>query len=378
MSFTTSLLWLFLLLTSATPSFAQGRNDYIPQPGKFPPPDSGRYIAGELVTADPVNRRGVLRVDGDPNHYEREQLHSFAMLPYGMLWYNGAPAELRDIPVGTHVHGYFFLPPVGEEQTVSPPQGQGKYAFPQNHAILLEDDFSFYQRRGQSWKVVSLDTVKGKIQLISAGQAARDGLSGPRTFDIDSSTRVWKDRLLVELVEIAPDQTVQINLTWAAATAQGEFGVGDIWLDEASRKAATELQRRRHVKYERVRWLPGWIDHVEANDYGGGIVTITLFGGMDPSLYEELKANKEKGFGVAAAEKTLRTWFHRADKKIGQVVEWKETENPPLGSSGIQMRLKFAELLDGYRPGRIVRLKCDTWTFITVPFEERVKSLDER
>ena len=99
---------------------------------------------------------------------------------------------------------------------------------------------------------------------------------------------------------------------------------------------------------------------------------------MDPSLYDDLKANKDKGFGVAAAEKTLRTWAHRADKKIGQVLEWKEIANPPLGSSGIQIRLKFTELLDGYRPGRIVRVKSDSWLFITVPPEERMKSLDER
>ena len=372
------ILLLLAVLISAAPSFAQNKNDYVPQPGQFPPPDSGRYIAGELIGVDPVNRRGLLRIDGDPNRYEVEVLHPFAMLPYGMLWYNGAPAELRDIPIGTHLHGYFFLPPQGEDATLPPSRGQAKYALPQNHAILLEDDFSFYQRRGQAWKVVSLDLTKGKIQVISTGQAAKDGLNGLRTFDIDSSARVWKERKLVELADIAPEQIVQFNLTYAPGFAEGEHSVSEIWLDEESRKASTELQRRRHIKYQRIRWLPGWIDHVEHNDFGGGIVTLTLFGGMDPSLYDDLRATKEKGFGVAAAEKTLRTWFHRADKKIGQVVEWKEIENPPLGSSGIQLRLKFTELLEGYRPGRIIRLKCDSWLFITVPPEERVKSLDER
>ena len=81
---------------------------------------------------------------------------------------------------------------------------------------------------------------------------------------------------------------------------------------------------------------------------------------------------------MATADKTLRTWFHRADKKIGQVLEWKETPNPPPGSSGIQVRLKFTELLDGYRPGCCVRVKCDTWIFVTMPPEERLKSLDDQ
>ena len=99
---------------------------------------------------------------------------------------------------------------------------------------------------------------------------------------------------------------------------------------------------------------------------------------MDRSLYDDLKTTQDKGYGVAVAEKTLRTWFHRSDKKIGQVLDWKETPNPPPGSSGIQVRMKFAELLDGYRPGRIVRVKCDSWKFVTIPTEERVKSLEDR
>ncbi len=112
--------------------------------------------------------------------------------------------------------------------------------------------------------------------------------------------------------------------------------------------------------------------------FGGGTMTLTLFGGLDPTLYAELKATQDKGFGVAVAEKTLRTWYHRGDKKIGQVLEWKESPNPPPGSSGIQIHMKFAELLDGYRPGRCVRVKCDSWLFITVPTEERLKTLEEQ
>ena len=107
-------------------------------------------------------------------------------------------------------------------------------------------------------------------------------------------------------------------------------------------------------------------------------MTITLFGGMDPSLYGELQATQEKGCGVAVSEQTLRTWFHRADKKIGDVLEWKEIEHPPPGSSGIQIRLKFTELLDGYRPGRIVRVKCHDWIFVTMPPEDRIKSLEDQ
>jgi ribosome modulation factor len=355
--------------------------DHIPQPGQFPPPGSGHYLSGELVLLDPARRRGALRLDGNEPHdrYQSGALHSFALLPYAMCWFNGAPAELRDLPIGTHVHGYFFLPPPGEERTIPPlPKGQEKYEVKYNHALSLEDDFSFYQRRGQAWKVVSVDEAKGKLNVAPTGTMAKDGINKPYIFDIDNVTRVWRGRTLVELKDIAPDTTVQLNLTWSQGWRDKEFTVSDLWLDDAARAAATELQRRRHVLYQRQRWVPGWIDAVENFDFGGGLLTLTLFGPMDRSLYDDLKTSQDKGFGVAVAEKDLRTWFHRSDKKIGKVVEWKETPNPPPGSSGIQVRMKFTELLDGYRPGRIVRVKSELWKFVTIPTEERVKSLEDR
>ena len=373
----TSAVLACVLLCFVARSFAE---DHVPQPGKFPPPNSGTYIAGELVLIDPVNRRGGLRLDGnDGERYHGGPLHYFAMLPYGMISFNGAPAELKDIPIGTHVHGHFHLPPVGEEATIPPlPKDMAKYEIKHNHAVSLEDDFSFYQRRGQSWKVVSIDVNKGKINVMPVGELVKDGINTPYTFDIDDLTKVWKGRSLFDLSEIKPEQVVQFNLGWSPGWRDREFGVLEMWLDEESRKFATDLQRRRHVKYQKQRWLPGWIDSVEDNDFGGGIVTLTLFGGMDPSLYAELKATQDKGFGVAVAEKSLRTWFHRSDKKIGQVMEWKESPNPPPGSSGIQLRMKFTELLDGYRPGRCVRVKCHDWLFVTMPSEERVKTIEEQ
>lgn len=354
---------------------AQETKDLVLQPGKFPPPNSGVYLAGELVLIDPINRRGGLRLHGDNG----EPLHYFAMLPYGEIWFHGAPAELRDIPIGTHVHGYFYLPPSGEEATIPPlPKDQAQFQVKHNHALSLEDDVSFYQRRSQGWSVVSIDAAKGKINVSPTGEKVKEGINTPYTFDINEVTRVWKARKLVDLAEIAAAQAVRFNLSWSQGWRDKEFTVAEIWLDDESQKFAAELQRRRHLRYQRQHWLPGWIDQVEDNDFGGGTVTLTLFGGMDPSLYAELKATQEKGFGVAVAEKTLRTWFHRSDKKIGQVLEWKEIPSPPPGSSGIQIRLKFTELLDGYRPGRSVRVKCHDWIFVTMPSEERVKSVEEQ
>ena len=55
-----------------------------------------------------------------------------------------------------------------------------------------------------------------------------------------------------------------------------EFGVSDVWIDKESQAAATERQRRIHIRYQRNRWLAGWVDHVEHLGGSKGIVTITL------------------------------------------------------------------------------------------------------
>lgn len=343
--------------------------------GEFPA-NPGTYLAGELVTVDAINRRGGLRVDGDfvTGRYHKAPPHEFALLPYGMVYYHGAPAELRDIPLGTHLHGSFYLPPKGEEATIPPtkalPKFGSKYRF--NHAALLEDDFSFFQRRGWQWKVVDLDRAKGRLAVAAVGPA--DGVEFEREhrFWIDDTARVWQGRELVDWEAIATGQILQANLTWSPEWPNREFGVSDLWIDDESRARATERQRRSHVRYRKYRWLAGRIDHVEHLGGSAGIVTITLFGGMDRSLYDEVRQKQAQGLFVAAAEPTLRTYWQDQDGQQGAVCDVKDIADPPLGSSGIQIRWQTQHLLDGFRPTRIVRLRCHDWPNVKLPAEERL------
>jgi hypothetical protein len=377
---------LILSGSSARAAESLAENDEILQVGKFPA-QPGNYLAGELVTVDAINRRGGLRLDGDFNddRYDKAQPHEFAMLPYGMIYYHGAPAELRDIPLGTHLNGSFYLPSAGEEKTIPPTLGPPQYGSKYNHAVLLEDDFSFYSRRGQEWKVVSIDKKAltgrqdgypsyqpGRLKVVAVGKNAENGLNGEHTLWINESARVWSGRTLLDWDALAKDQVVQLNLTWCPDWSVREFGVSDVWIDKESQAAATEMQRRIHVRYQRNRWLPGWIDHVEHETGGRGIVTITLFGGMDESLYDEIKA-KDRPLSVAAAENTLRTYWKDHDCMSGGIIDIKLIENPPLGSSGIEIRWKAGALLDGFRPGRIVRLNKDGWPKVKNPPEERLR-----
>ena len=345
--------------------------DHVPKPGVFPPEGVGIHLDGDLVVSDPINRRGALRKGRhSPRHY-------FAMLPYGMVWYHGAPADVRDIPPETHMHGRFLLPMKGEEETIPPVSEIERKRNPlsgHNHVILLEDDVSFYSRQGRSWKVLGTEQGGGpaprlKLSVEPVGPDIEGGINKPVLLDIDASTRVWKDSKMVGIDQLAPGQQVQVNLTWGPFDS---LATTDIWLDGASLAAFKEVQRQRHLRLIRSRFLPGWVDAVKNNDTGGGEVTVTFFGSMDPSLYtdiRDMKGGKRKP-RICNAETTLRTWgYHQEYASPGNILEWKETKNPPPGSSGFQIRLKVSQMLDGFRPGRVVRVK-GPWTYVLIPHDE--------
>ncbi|MBM81664.1 MAG: hypothetical protein CMJ78_13880 [Planctomycetaceae bacterium] len=339
--------------------------NYVPKPGVFPPAGAGVQMDGDLMVSDGINRRGALR----KGQYTRR--HYFAMLPYGIVRYHGAPADIRDLPIGTHMHGRFTLPMEGEEKTI-PVRNY-------NHAILLEDDVSFYSRQGRSWKVVGIEQGGGpaprlKLSVEPIGPEIEGGINKPALFDIDDATRIWQDSRLVKRDQIKPGQEVHVNLTWGPFDT---LATTDVWLDEKSLETCKELQRQKHLRLIRSRFLPGWIDAVKNNDAGGGEITVTFFGGMDPSLYSDIRGMKGRPPRICNAENTLRTWtYHQETASPANILEWKETKNPPLGSSGHQVRFKVKQMLDGFRAGKIVRAK-GPWTYVLLPFDEHIKNAAE-
>lgn len=109
-------------------------------------------------------------------------------------------------------------------------------------------------------------------------------------------------------------------------------------------------------------------------------MTLTLFGGMDSSLYDAARAQAKPGGGasVAAAEWTLRSWWQEHDSRNGPVLDFKDVPDPPPGSSGLQLRVQFTRLLEGYRAGRIIRFRPNGFLNVKLPPEERVNSFDDR
>ena len=350
--------------------------------GKFPPANSAHAISGELISVDHLERRFHLRVDRDDSQqagFMDLPLDSI-MLPYGSIYYHGAPAALQDIPLGTHLHGLYYLKAADDKSSPLASAYRrvtSKAAF--KRCFRLEDDFSHDARQKQMWKIDAVNLAEKKLTatLHRAGVA----VGKPKLFDLLASTRVQMKNGGGTLKSLAAGQTVQINITWA--TLYGPGRILEIWLDEPSRQLATAQQLERHRDQVRDHGLPGWVSAV---DDEAQIVTVTFFDGVDPKLFAELTGINEdphgwpfsrreddpkapKG-GIAVARESLMTYDPVNDRKGGNILAIGKTPIEP-GNSGVQIKVKCCMLLEGHRPGRIVRFYPATWKVVALPHEEQ-------
>ncbi len=350
--------------------------------GEFPPENSAHAISGELIQVDHLERRFQLRVDRNDSQqagFMDLPLDS-VMLPYGAISYHGAPAALQDIPLGTHLHGAYYLKDADDKS----PSPNSAYKRITNEAafkrcLRLEDDFSFFARQKQSWKIETVN-LAGK-KLSATLQSDGKDIGQPKLFDLLASTRVRVGNGSGTFESLAVEQTVQFNITWA--TLYGPGRVLEIWLDEPSRQLATAQQLDRHRDEVRDHGLPGWIDAV---DDDAQIVTITFFDGVDPKLFAELTGINEEPHGwpfskreddpkapkggIAVARECLMTYDPVNDRKGGNILAINKVPVVP-GGSGVQIKVKCCMLLEGHRPGRIVRFYPATWKVNALPHEEQ-------
>jgi hypothetical protein len=410
-----TLVGFLLLLTPAiseepsTKDKEQRTDPFRPDAGQFPPLERAHSYRGELVFVDHANRRGSIRVQGSGMFF-RNDPHPFAMLPYGIVRYHGAPADLRQIPLGTVMHVRAFLPP---DPTISPVpvlpvdnkskdgnHNRGAGIFPaENHVLLLEDEPSHCLREGKVWKLKEVD-IKDNAGVIVASLEPKEGADGEvseETMTFDAATHIWRGReclgvedLIAEGIWPAEDQksldgqVVLLGITWKP-TPDGvftRFHISDIWLDDTAIERAAHHQTETHKAFIRSRWMPAWIDAVEYGKFGRAIVTATLFGGMDDTLYADFK--KDVPAMMNAVENTLKHTHgaygpaHMASR--GSILDVTMTDgDAPLGSSGIQIRFETDLIIEGIRPGRVVRVRPDNWPLVQVPREEYLSdSIEER
>ncbi|MEZ5385799.1 MAG: hypothetical protein R3F13_09810 [Prosthecobacter sp.] len=370
-----------------------------PEAGKFPPLEKAHSYRGELVFVDHANRRGSLRVEGQGTYY-RNAPHPFAMLPYGIVRYHGAPADLRDIPLGTVLHVRAFLPPdpkisavpvlpIDNRTKTAGYSGKG-IAPAENHVLLLEDEPSHCQREGLIWKLKEVQ-IKNREGMITASCGPKQGTKGnaeAEEMSFDAATRIWRGRECLGIDDLIAegawpaegkkkldDQGVLLGVTWKP-TPGGvftRFHISDIWLDDDAMQRAARNQTETHKAFIRSRWMPAWVDAVEYGKFYRATVTATLFGGMDTSLYADFKKNASASMN--AAENTLKHAggnygpAHMASK--GTILDiTKAAGEAPLGSSGIQIRCETDLIIEGIRPGRIIRIRPAGWPEVNLPREE--------
>jgi len=383
-----------------------------PEAGKFPPIEKAHTYQGELAFIDHANRRGSLRVQG-PGIFRSTEPNPFAMLPYGMVRYRGAPADLRDLPLGTFLHVTAFLPPDPKLSSVPvlPVDNRNRDAnhrrgvgvFPaENHVMLLEDEPSYCRRIGKSWKLKQVDLRQGSGMIVATLEPkAGDPKAPAQKFTIDAATRVWRGRELLSIEDLLADvsrpaesdkalagQSVLLGLTWKPCP-DGIFQrlhISDLWLDDLSIQRAAKAQTEAHKTFVRSRWVPGWVDSVEYGKFGRATVTVTLFGGMDPTLYADFQQGGQAYLN--GAENTLK--YNESGSAgptqmaaRGPIVEVRRPAGEiPTGSSGLQIRFETDLITEGIRPTKIVRMRPASWPDVHLPREEYINgnagNLEER
>ncbi len=382
-----------------------------PEAGKFPPLEQAHSYRGELVFVDHANRRGSIRVQST-GIFRFSAPRPFAMLPYGIVRYHGAPADLRDIPLGTMLHVRAFLPPdpktsavpvLPVNNRVKASNGGPGTAPAENHVILLEDEPSRCQREAMVWRLneVVIKNHEGTILASRGLKQGGDSQAVEETLTFDAATRVWRGREYLRIEHLITDgiwpaegkkslggQSVMLGITWKPTPGGvfARFHISDIWLDDAAMQNAAQQQTETHKAFMRGRWLPGWIDAVEYGKFGRATVTATLFGGMDPALYADFKP------GIAALMNGVENTLKHAEGGTagptqmaarGKLLDATQVPGKaPLGSSGIQIRFETDLITEGLRPTRIVRVRPAAWPDVHVPREEYLSdgaaSLDER
>ena len=373
-----------------------------PKPNEFAPLDRAHAYRGELVFVDRANRRGSLRIDG-AGRFRFAGPSPFALLPYAVVRYHGAPADLRDIPLGTLLHVWAFLPPdprisavpvlpVNNRTRKLGYAGTGT-APAENHVLLMEDEISYCWRTNQIWRLKEIVVANNQGSIVAA-RTPREASQRQRsaeyvTMTFDAATRIWRGRECLSVHDliaegtwpaggqkIADGQAVQLGIVWKP-TPSGvftRFHISDIWLDEPAMLRAARTQAETHKTFMRSRWIPARVDRIEYGEFGSAKVTATLFGGMDESLYADFR--KKRRVMVAPSENTLKHWASGTAGTVqmaskGPLIDVVRTQgNIPLGSSGIQIQMETDLVTEGIRPGRVVRVRPESWPNLEVPREE--------
>jgi hypothetical protein len=313
---------------------------YKPVPGVFPPHLSEHRVGGELVSADFIHRRGQFRATGTG------ELVDFTMPPYGTVNYLDSDAELRDVPLGTYF--VFFL------------NQDAAGGFTQ--LATMQDQYTMDASQGLSYRLDAPKLAEGKLVVTKQNEVNVDKTE---ELLVSDRTRVWKGEAQIKLTDLAAADDLIFNVTGKTAASPGRGT--DIWVGARTHKLATERQRKDHAAFVKARGLAGWIDQDEGNK-----LTVTLFTG-DPGTFNETYMADfvvGKDMKTVVANDELRTWNPPVDGEKSKLLEIQKVPVDCYGTSGVRLVFTVANMLEGFRKGRIVRVFAPGWPVKDPPYGE--------
>jgi hypothetical protein len=311
---------------------------YQPKPGEFPPHHSDHRVSGELVAADFIHRSGVFRKSGCG------ELVNFMLPPFGIVHYLNAPADLRDVPLGTSL--LFFL------------HQDADGAF--TRASTMQDDFTMTANHNASYRLDGIKRGEGKLMVTRQKLPAKE-VDGPgREWLVTEETRLWKGSQSVKLDDLVLGDELLANFT--AATPEHPRRCTEIWIGAATHQHATNEQRMKQAAFVKMRGLPARINRVDGRE-----IVVDLLASEEPADRNALRAVVSTDFPIgkdirlAVANDELRTYWPSVDGKRARVIRIENTPTNAYGTGGVRMTLEPGLMLEGFRQDRIVRLFGEKW-----------------
>jgi hypothetical protein len=303
--------------------------------GEFPPPHSEHRIEGALLAVDYVHRTGVLRDDSTGN------LVDFTMPPFGAARYLNAQADLRDIPLGLAMTFILHPDDAGAFTKVSE----------------LCDDFTVMASRNATYRLDGGKFGDGVLLVSRQEAGSHAAAAGSQKLLVDARTRAWKDGKQIPLGELAVGDALLVNRS--ARAASGQQPCADIWVGTATHRRATEAQRARQREALMLRGLPGWVERDDDTQ-----IVVTLFASEDRSVVTAL-FDKDfpvgKDLYLATTNRELRSYDPGVDGVRAQLLKVEAAAADVYGCSGIRLVLKPNEMLEGFRPGGLLRIFNAEW-----------------
>ena len=304
--------------------------------GEFPPYHCEHRIGGTLLSLDYVHHAGVLRDDSSGD------LVDFTMPPFAGVRYVGAQADLRDLPLGIHFTFLLLQDESGAFTTV----------------IDMFDDVTDLVSRNASYRLDEAKVGDGML-MVSVMDPAQQGTANARQkLQVDARTRVWKDGKQIACGELIAGDVLLANR--AAHTTKGLEPCADIWVGAETLRKASEGQRARQRDFLRLRGLPGWVDSADTTQ-----IVVTLFSSADRSVVQSLFSEKDFPVGkdliLATTNRELRLYDAGVDGVRARLLKVEHVTTECHGCSGIRLVLKPNEMLEGFRPGGLLRVINAEW-----------------